>query len=81
MEICITCDEHAHVFLRRWGAGVLAVPPAHLPGGGTEAAAGPAPRPADTASAKQAQHRRRGHTDPHTRFHVQEQSLTKLHQT
>lgn len=71
-SILITRDEDTGVFLGRWGAtGLLVVPSAQLPGQTAEAATGPAPHPADTASANQTQHSRRGHTDPHTRMHVQ----------
>lgn len=69
---CITRDEDTGVVLRRWGAaGLPAVPPAHQPGQTAEAAAGQTPSPAETASAKQAQHSRSGRTDPRTRLHVQ----------
>lgn len=71
-EICITCDEDTGVLLKRWGVAVLlAVPPAHLPGQTAESASGQILHPAETTSAKQAQQRRSGHADRHTRFHVQ----------
>lgn len=71
-KMCITRNEDAGVFLRRWGAAaLLAVPSAHLPGQTAEAATGQTPRPAETTSAKQAQHSRSGHTDPHTLLHIQ----------
>lgn len=71
-KMCITRNEDAGVFLRRWGAAaLLAVPSAHLPGQTAEAATGQTPRSAETTSAKQAQHSRSGHTDPHTLLHIQ----------
>lgn len=77
-DVCITCDEDARVVLRRWGAaGLPAVPPAHLPGQGAETATGHILRPVETASAKQTQHSRRGHTGSHTQLHVQKQSFSK----
>ncbi len=52
-------------------AGVLVVPPAHLPGQTAEAASGQTPRPAKTTSAEEAQHSRGRPKEPHARMHVQ----------
>lgn len=75
----ITCDENARVFPRRRGdASVLAVPPAHLPGQTAQSVPGQILRPAQTASAKHAQHSRRGRADRQTRRHVQWRPLKKV---
>lgn len=55
--MCITRDEDTGVFLRRSvaaAAGVLVVPPAHLPGQTAEAASGQTLCPVKTTSAKEA---------------------------
>lgn len=75
----ITRDEDTGVFLRRWGAaGLLAVPPAHLPGQRAKSVTGQTPHPAETAPAKQAQHGRSGLADRRTRFHVLWQAFGEL---
>lgn len=63
----VTGDEDTGVFLRRsWATGLLTVPPAHLLGKTAKAVTRQTPHLAPTASAKQAQHARSGHTEPHT---------------